>query len=232
MYRPRSGAVMPRTTISAISWAQPANVIRTSRGRAARRRGTRPAAPRAPVRRCSRRSPDDPGRGLVRRGGRLEVELLVRPDDAIAAVDECDAHAEERDRRQEDPDICHVAVLRPDFGAEKGLDAFLTRAPGTLTPYGCRTALGRRTTETWHDEPLLPTTCPGPSGSRSRHSVRCSWPPSWCRSATTSPAPTWCWSTCSSSYSAPRSAPGGAARSPRWSRRCRTTPSSRSRTSR
>ena len=104
-------------------------------------------------------SEDEPGDVLARHGSTsagsasgvrsvVEVELVVGTDDPVAAPDERDARCEEPDHRHDHPHVCHAPVVPLGRGHEKGLDAFLTRAPRTLTPCGCRSHLGRRTTET------------------------------------------------------------------------------------
>src|SRR6266700_1833009 len=99
MYRPSSGAVTPMTMMSAISWAQPAAVIRTSPGTAGLQRGTTRAGSPGRGRRCSRRSLGNPHTLMFRLGlGRRRSKLLgiVRPDDAFAAAHERDAQGAER----------------------------------------------------------------------------------------------------------------------------------------
>src|SRR3979490_3333579 len=107
MYRPSRGAVTAMATIRPTSCAQPASVIRSAPGRGARPRGRREGAPRARVRRCSRRS-----------------LLFVWTDDAVAAVDEDNAECKEHDDGDDNQEISHESVITPTGTAHNGLDAF------------------------------------------------------------------------------------------------------------
>src|SRR3981081_3144188 len=97
-------------TISAISWAQPAAVIRTSRGTGGPPRGTARARSPGRDRRCSRRSPPY-AHGLTHdvlfRLGWLELLGVVGPDDDVAAAHERDAQREERQDQEQHPHVSH-----------------------------------------------------------------------------------------------------------------------------
>src|SRR5262245_64013484 len=93
-------------TMSAISWAHPAAVIRIALGRAAPRtdRARRGATGRG--RRCSRRSSSCRCRFAlvhVRFSSGARFDRLVRTDDDVAPAHERDAHTEERDDQEKDP---------------------------------------------------------------------------------------------------------------------------------
>src|SRR5215218_7243098 len=123
MYRPSSGAVTPMSTIRAMSCAHPAAVIRTGPGTGAPQRGTSPAGPQGRVRRCSRRSPGDPGRLALarlryRRLTLVEFGGVVAADDPVAAARERDAHREEPDDEKQHPDISHATSV--DRGRTNG----------------------------------------------------------------------------------------------------------------
>src|SRR5882757_5403009 len=110
MYRPSSGAVTPMTTMSAISCAQPAAVIRTSRGTREPPRGTTRAGSPGRGRRCSRRSPGYAGGltfrvALGRRGSKVFRD--VRSDDAVATAHQPDAQREERNDQEQYPHVSH-----------------------------------------------------------------------------------------------------------------------------
>src|SRR5437763_4392105 len=110
MYRPSSGAVTPMTTMSAMSCAQPAAVIRTAPGTARQPPGTGRAGSPGRDRRCSRRSRGYAYGATLRIDlwrGRSELVDVVRSDDAVAAAHQPDAQREEPNDQEQYPHISH-----------------------------------------------------------------------------------------------------------------------------